>query len=252
MSNDIYEKIAAFSKELKLPYTLRHFKDDISEANKTSKTYDEFLYDLLEKEYDIRKENGRINRIRSARFPYKKHLEDLIIEDLPEDARNKIKVFSSLKFIEAGQNIILAGNPGVSKTHMAIGLGLKACNEGYKVLFTTIPLLVNELKESRSARTLRAFENRFEKYDLIIADELGYISFDKEASELLFTYLSLRAGRKSTIITTNLSFERWDEIFKDPVMTAAMIDRLTHKSYIVNMNGNSYRLKETKRWLEEQ
>ena len=92
----------------------------------------------------------------------------------------------------------------------------------------------------------------FWKYDLIIADELGYISFDKEASELLFTYLSLRAGRKSTIITTNLSFERWDEIFKDPVMTAAMIDRLTHKSYIVNMNGNSYRLKETKRWLLEQ
>src|SRR5690606_41792877 len=84
----------------------------------------------------------------------------------------------------------------------------------------------------------------------IIADELGYISFDKEASELLFTYLSLRAGRKSTIITTNLSFERWDEIFKDPVMTAAMIDRLTHKSYIVNMNGNSYRLKETQLWLQ--
>jgi len=134
---------------------------------------------------------------------------------------------------------------------MAIGLGIKACNAGYKVLFTTIPLLVNELKECRSNKTLRAFEKNFERYDLIIADELGYISFDKEASELLFTYLSLRAGRKSTIIT-NLSFERWDEIFKDPVMTAAMIDRLTHKSYIVNMNGNSYRLKETKRWLLEQ
>ena len=101
---------------------------------------------------------------------------------------------------------------------MAIGLGIKACNAGYKVLFTTIPLLVNELKECRSNKT----------------------------------FLSLRAGRKSTIITTNLSFERWDEIFKDPVMTAAMIDRLTHKSYIVNMNGNSYRLKETKRWLLEQ
>jgi DNA replication protein DnaC len=92
---------------------------------------------------------------------------------------------------------------------------------------------------SRSAKVLRAFESKFEKYDLVVADELGYISFDKEGSELLFTHLSLRAGRKSTIITTNLSFERWEEIFKDPVMTAAMIDRLTHKSYIVNMNGNS-------------
>lgn len=251
-NKEIYEKITHFSKELKLPYTLKHFKEDLQEANKKSKTYEAFLYDLLEKEYDLRKENGRKNRIRSARFPYKKYLEDLVVEDLPEDARNKVKVFSSLEFIETGQNIILAGNPGTGKTHMSIGLGIKACNAGYKVLFTTIPLLVNELKESRSEKTLRAFEKRFEKYDLIIADELGYISFDKEASELLFTYLSLRAGRKSTIITTNLSFERWDEIFKDPVMTAAMIDRLTHKSYIVNMNGNSYRLKETQEWLKEQ
>lgn len=123
---------------------------------------------------------------------------------------------------------------------------------GYKVMFATVPLLINRLKESRSERTLQIFESRFEKYDLVIADELGYISFDKEGSELLFTYLSLRAGRKSTIITTNLSFERWDEIFIDSVMTAAMIDRLTHKSYMINMNGPSYRLKETKKWLKEQ
>src|SRR5690554_6191765 len=250
--NDIHEKIVLFSKELKLPYLLRHFKEELMEANKRNKTYDSFLYDLLEKEYDLRKENGRKSRIRLARFPYKKYLEDLIIEDLPEDARNKLNVLSSLEFIKTGQNIILAGNPGTGKTHISIGLGIKACNAGYKVLFTTIPLLVNELKECRSQKTLRAFERNFERYDLIIADELGYISFDKEASELLFTYLSLRAGRKSTIITTNLSFERWDEIFKDLVLTAAMIDRLTHKSYIVNMNGNSFRLMETQRWLEEQ
>ncbi|NLB79623.1 MAG: ATP-binding protein, partial [Clostridiaceae bacterium] len=141
---------------------------------------------------------------------------------------------------------------GTGKTHIATGLGIKACLEGYKVFFSTVPLLVNLPRETRSTKTLRTFENRFERYDLVIADELGYISFDKEGSELLFTHLSLRAGRKSTIITTNLSFERWEEIFKDPVMTAAMIDRLTHKSYIVNMNGNSYRLKETQRWLEEQ
>ena len=249
---EIHEKISLFSKELKLPHTLKNFKEEIGEANIKNKTFDNFLYDLLQKEYDLRKENGRKSRIRSARFPYKKYIEDLATEDLPEDARNKLKVFSSLEFIKMGQNIILAGNPGTGKTHMAIGLGIKACNAGYKVLFTTIPLLVNQLKESRSEKTLRSFEKRFEKYDLIIADELGYISFDKEASELLFTYLSLRAGRKSTIITTNLSFERWEEIFKDPVMTAAMIDRLTHKSYIVNMNGNSYRLKETKLWLQSQ
>lgn len=249
---ETYDKISQYAKELKLPYITRFSKEALLEASKKNKTHAMLLSDLLEKEYDLRKENGRKNRIRGARFPYKKYLEDLITADLPEDAGKKLDLFSTLEFIETGQNIILAGNPGTGKTHIGIGLGIKACNAGYKVLFTTIPLLVNELKESRSEKTLRAFERRFEKYDLIIADELGYISFDKEASELLFTYLSLRAGRKSTIITTNLSFERWDEIFKDPVMTAAMIDRLTHKSYIVNMNGNSYRLKETQQWLNEQ
>ena len=246
------DKIKNFAKDLKLPYTIRNIDNEIREANKRNLSYEDFLLSLLENETDLRKSNGIKSRIRLAKFPYKKYIEDLSLEDLTQDARDKVKVFSSLDFIESGQNIILAGNPGTGKTHMAIGIGIKACNKGYKVLFTTIPLLVNELKESRSEKTLRAFEKRFEKYDLIIADELGYISFDKEASELLFTYLSLRAGRKSTIITTNLSFERWDEIFKDPVMTAAMIDRLTHKSYIVNMNGNSYRLKETKLWLEKQ
>lgn len=253
MSNkEINERIKILAKELKLPYTIRNLEDEVTEANLENKSYDTFLCEILERECELRKENGIKSRIRLAKFPYKRYIEDLVLQDLPEDARNKVKIFSTLDFINTGQNIILAGNPGTGKSHMAIGLGIKACNAGYKVLFTTIPLLVNELKECRSQKTLRAFERNFEKYDLIIADELGYISFDKEASELLFTYLSLRAGRKSTIITTNLSFERWDEIFKDPVMTAAMIDRLTHKSYIVNMNGNSYRLKETKRWLEEQ
>ncbi len=251
-NKDVKINIKDLAKELKLPYISRNIEGELKDANIKNISYENFILSILENEYDLRKENGIKSRIRQAKFPYKKYLEDLSLEDLPQDARDKVKVFSTLDFIETGQNIILAGNPGTGKTHMAIGIGIKACIKGYKVLFTTIPLLVNELKESRSEKTLRAFEKRFEKYDLIIADELGYISFDKEASELLFTYLSLRAGRKSTIITTNLSFERWDEIFKDPIMTAAMIDRLTHKSYIVNMNGNSYRLKETQLWLEGQ
>jgi DNA replication protein DnaC len=105
------------------------------------------------------------------------------------------------------------------------------------------------LKELKSNKSLRGYQNKLSKYDLVILDEFGYISADKEGAELLFTHISLRTGQKSTIITTNLSFDRWGEIFGDPVMTAAMTDRLTHKSYVVNMNGNSYRMKETKDWL---
>ncbi|WCK53273.1 IS21-like element helper ATPase IstB [Aneurinibacillus sp. Ricciae_BoGa-3] len=246
------EEIFNYSKDLRLPIVRQCFQELIKEANQKDASYEEFLAALLQKEWDSRQDSAQYNRIRRAEFPYKKHLEDLSVYDLPEDAQKKYKRLKTLEFIKEGRNLILAGNPGTGKTHMAIGLGMKACVEGYKVWFTTVPLLINQIKECRSERTLRAFQKRFEKYDLVIADEMGYISFDKEGAELLFTHLSLRAGQKSTIITTNLSFERWEEIFQDPVMTAAMIDRLTHQAYLVNMNGNSYRMKQTKEWLEKQ
>ena len=248
----LYSDIEGLATELRLSAIKNKFEDDAKEACINDISYEEFLYKLLEKEYVLRNESSKQSRIRIAKFPYKKYIEDLVIEDLPDDAKKKLKMLTSLEFIKTGQNVILAGNPGTGKTHIAVGLGIKACLAGYKVLFITVSSLITQLKESRSQKVLRAFENKFDKYDLIIADELGYISYDKEGSELLFSHLSLRAGRKSTIVTTNLSFERWNEIFKDPMMTAAMIDRLTHKAYIVNMNGNSYRLKETKEWLKKQ
>ena len=249
---NVMDQIKEITKYVRLPGVRRYLADEVKEANMKDLSYEDFLYSLLLKEYDLRVENSKKNRIRLAGFPYRKYLEELSIADLPPDARKRFKILKSLDFIENGQNVILAGSPGTGKTHLAIALGIKACMAGYRVLFTTIPLLINQLKESRSEKILRRLESNFEKYDLVIADELGYISFDKEGSELLFTHLSLRAGRRSTIITTNLSFERWDEIFSDSVMTAAMIDRLTHKSYILNMNGNSYRLKETREWLAKQ
>lgn len=252
MNKTIHQEIEDFATYLKMPVLKRGYREAIQEANTKKTSYDQFLWELLQKECDRRQENAKQDRVRRAAFPYKKYLDEIIVDDLPEDAQRKFKTLSSLDFIDTGQNVIMAGNPGTGKTHLAIGLGIKACLAGYKVFYATVPSLINQLKESRSEKMLRAFGNKFEKYDLVIADELGYISFDKEGSELLFTHLSLRAGRKSTIITTNLSFERWDEIFLDPVLTAAMVDRLTHKAYIVNMNGNSFRLKETTEWAKGQ
>lgn len=249
--NEILSEIKKYVSELKIPGVNQGLKMNIEEAYKLDKPYEEFLRDILIEAYDMRKENGRKNRIRNAKFPYRKYLDELKIEYLPEACRKKLKELKTLNFIDEGRNIILAGNPGTGKTHISIGLGIEACNRGYKVFFTTVASLINELKESRSEKKLYTFEKRFEKYDMIVADELGYISFDKEGSELLFTFLSLRAERKSTIITTNLSFDRWNEIFNDAVLTAALIDRLTHKSYVINMNGDSYRIKETKEWLEK-
>lgn len=243
------KSIKEYAKYLKLAYSYNNYKELIEEHNTLKTSITDFYEDLLQKETDIRYENGKQNRIRRANFPYKKHIEDLKREYLPEDAQNKLSNLETLEFIKNGQNVILAGNPGTGKTHIAIGLGIQACKEGFKVLFTSAPTLINKLKESKSNRTLTTIQNQFENYDLIILDELGYISFDKEGGELLFTHLSLRAERKSTIITTNLAFEKWEDIFKDPVMTAAIIDRITHKATVVNMNGNSYRLRETQAWI---
>lgn len=239
-----------YASELKLTAIKSTLEETIDDAQNNNLDYDEFICRMLQKEYDIRQYNLIQSRIKTASFPYKKYFEDLEIDALPEDAQMKLKHLSSLKFIKDGQNVILAGNPGTGKTHIAIALGIKACLEGYKVLFATVPLFITQLKELKSTKSLRGFQNKLAKYDLVILDEFGYISSDKEGAELLFTNISIRTGCKSTIITTNLAFDRWNEILGDPVMTAALTDRLTYKSFVINMNGSSYRLKETKAWLK--
>ena len=142
---------------------------------------------------------------------------------------------------------VMYGNPGTGKTHIAIALGIKACLEGYSVFFTSIPRLLTQIREAKTDRTLRNLEVKFERFDLVICDELGYVGFDKEGAEMLFNHLSLRTGKKATIITTNLPFTRWEEVLKDKVSCAALVDRLCHKSYLINMTGTSYRIKETKK-----
>jgi len=245
----INRQITAYSKELRLPVFRRDYKELATEAARQGLDYEAYLVKLMEREYELRLENRKKAQIRNARFPSKMYLSDLERDQLPPGAREKLPLLERLDFIPAAQNVILSGNPGTGKTHIAIGLGLKACIQGYKVLFTTVHRLLTQLRESHSERTLKQVEAQFEKYDLVICDEFGYVSFDKQGSELLFNHLSLRTGRKSTIITTNLGFDRWEEIFGDPVLTAALVDRVTHKAYLVNMSGDSYRLKETEKMM---
>ena len=251
LQNEIKAEITRFSKELRLPVFRSDFEQVARDAAKESADYETFLLRLMEREYHTRIENRKKAQIRLAGFPAKLHLHDLKRDVIPVDAAEKLTMLERLDFVASGRNIILAGNPGTGKTHIATGLGLKACLQGYKVYFTTVHGLLTQLRESHAQRTLRQMEMRFEKYDLVICDEFGYISFDKQGAELLFNHLSLRAGRKSTIITTNLGFDRWEEIFGDAVLTAALVDRLTHKAHLVNMNGESYRLRETKEMMKK-
>lgn len=237
------------SKELRLPYINRHIEDHIKQANIENSSYDEFLSNLFSYEIELRHNNSMNKRIQGAKFPYKKYLDELDVNSLPDGVKSHYKQLCSLDFIKSKQNIILAGNPGTGKTHISIGLGIKACMEGYNVFYANVPNLIIELKEAKNDRILNRLKRKFQKYDCVILDELGYISFDKEGAELLFNFISARSEVKSTIITTNLSFDRWKEIFHDPVITAAIVDRVTHKSYVINMNGSSYRIKQTKEFI---
>lgn len=209
--------------------------------------YEDFLHRLLYVEIEASANRSCESRIKRAHFPYRKYLDDLEMKYLPEDMQKHLPQLSTLDFIRNGKNVIMTGNPGTGKTHCAIGLGIKACEEGFNVLFTTIPLLITELKECSKSNRLGVYERKFKKYDLVIADELGYAAFDRAGVDLLFTLLSLRAAESSTIITSNLTFARWNEVFGDPAVTSAMVDRLTYKAILVNMEGSSYRLRETLR-----
>lgn len=251
MDKTIMSRITELSYELRLPAFRQEAAEFFTYAQKEKQSCERVVLNLLEKEYEMRIANRKKAQLRAAGFPQQKYLQDLVLEELPGDGQAKLPYLQTLDFIKAGQNIILSGSPGTAKTHIAIGLGIAACQQGYSVMFTTVSKLLTQIRESHSARTLRYLESKFEKYDLVICDEFGYISFDKQGSEMLFNHLSLRSGIKSTIITSNLSFDKWNDIFaKDPVLTAALLDRLTHKAYLVNMNGKSFRMKETKKLLQ--
>ncbi len=206
-----------------------------------------YLKRLLEEEVTRRREKSKITRIHKAGFPQMKYLEELERNELPVEGQAMLPILETLEFIREGRSAVMYGNPGMGKTHIAIALGMKACLEGYSVFFTSIPRLLTQIREAKTDRTLRNLEVKFERFDLVICDELGYVGFDKEGAEMLFNHLSLRTGKKATIITTNLPFTRWEEVLKDKVLCAALVDRLCHKSYLINMTGTSYRIKETKK-----
>lgn len=242
-------EIEKLAHRLKLSHIKSNYQQSINEALDSNASYEDFLKIILTDEVNVREKNGINRRIRTAKFPYIKYLSDLKLEYFPIEVSNQIRELQSLRFLDEGRNVILVGNPGVGKTHTAIGLGIQATMKMKNILYITVPNLITELKESMTLNQLTNYKKRFITYDLVILDELGYIGFDKEGSELLFNLLSMRNETKSIIITTNLTFNRWEEIFIDPTLTAAMVDRIAHKATVINIKGDSYRIKETKEWL---
>ena len=234
---------------LLMPYIKNNYQLIIDEATNKELSYEEFLDELLQGEVDLRKQNSLSKRIRHAHFPNKITFADFKLDHFSIEIKQKIKELQTLKFIERNENIILIGNPGTGKSALSIALGMKACMEYKTVLFISVPLLLIEISEAMSNNQILNYKKKFEKYDLVILDELGYCSFSKQAGEVLFNLLSSRNEVGSIIITSNLTMDSWTEVFKDTVLTGAIVDRLANRAHMIDMSGESYRIKQTKDWL---
>ena len=232
-------------KELNLSMMVKNYPSHARQAREGGLSYEEFLLGLTEAELQTRAENRLKRRVREAHFPLMKTLEGFTYEAAPELDRRLIRDLISGEYIRERKNVILMGKSGTGKTHLAIGLGIEACRQGLSTRFVSGSALANELIESRDEKKLSRVVQRYRQYSLLIIDELGYIPFSRQGAELLFQVLAERHERGSVIITTNLGFSDWTQVFGDPTLTAALLDRLTHRAHIITCSWESYRFKES-------
>lgn len=245
--------ISDLAGKLQLQYTRDNAEETAVKARKTGQSHLEFLTELLEHEVSRRAQNGVSRRIKDAKFPYKKYLADFDRGKYAPDFAQKFKELETLDFIDRKENLILIGTPGAGKTHYAIALGISACMQGKNVMFASVPNLIVELREAMNQNQLTVYRRKFERFNLVILDELGYISFDKSGCEMLFHLLTNRHGKGSIVITTNLAFDRWESVFEDPVLTGAMIDRLAHKAHVLDISReHGGRFEETLAWMNNK
>jgi DNA replication protein DnaC len=242
--------IQELASQLKLTYIRDNADALLREARHTGQDCAALLESLLTQELERRMGNGVTRRIKEARFPLKKYLVDFDRGKYDPAFLPKFRELETLQFIDNKENIILIGTPGAGKTHYATALGISACMQGKSVLFVTVPNLIVELREVMNQMQLSNYRRRFERFHLVILDELGYVSFDKSGCELLFNLLSNRQGKGSIIITTNRAFDQWETFLGDPVLAGAMIDRLAHKAHILDISReHGGRFEETIAWM---
>jgi len=232
-------------KALRLPTMLAEYGKLAGEATDSNQDYLEYLLRLTDLELATRSANALQARIKQAGFPIQKGLDAFDFSAVPALSKPKILELTRCGWIDQRQNCCLLGSSGTGKTHLAIALGLAACRLDKRVCFFTAATLVNRLEETQKQYQLERFLKQLDKLELLICDELGYLSFNRSGAKLLFRVFADRYERSSLLITSNLPFSEWQQVFQGERMTAALLDRLTHHCEIFEMNGESYRFRES-------
>lgn len=243
--------LETYLKRLRLPTVATNYRRFAREASQSNQPYERYLLALVEGEVHHREANSERKRIAQARFPTLKALDVFDFTAIPSLNKQAILELTQGHYIEAKENVVFLGPTGTGKTHVAIALGLAACCQGKRVRFATAAGLINELIEAQAQLRLSKLETALLKLDLLILDEVGFVPFSKTGAELLFGVLTERYERGSVLITTNLDFANWTEVFGDSRLTAALLDRLTHRCHILEFQGDSYRFKESLRRKEK-
>ena len=232
-----------YLKELHLPTIRECFEDIARMAQQESLSYECYLLELAERECEARRQRRIERLLRESRLPLEKNIDSFDLKRLPAKVRQQVTTLLDGTFLDRKENVLAFGNPGTGKTHILCAIGQELIRSGRRVYFTPCSLLVQGLLLAKQNLKLSRMIKRLSKYDAIIIDDIGYVQQSREEMEVLFTLLAERYERGSIMITSNLPFSKWEVIFKDPMTTAAAIDRLVHHSVILELNIKSYRIK---------
>jgi len=251
MSDTPQVLLTHYLKALRLPTFLREYDKLARQCADQDVDYSRYLLRLAELEMIERERRTVERRVKEASFPAVKSLDSFEFAAIPSLNKTLVLELARSEYVSRRENIIAVGNSGTGKTHVALGLGLAACQKGLAVGFTTAAALVNELHEARDEKRLLRLQRQLAGYKLLIVDELGYVPLSPTGAELLFEIFSQRYERGSIIVTSNLPFDEWTSVLASERLTGALLDRLTHHVHILEMNGDSYRLKHSKRRISD-
>jgi len=249
---DVKESLTQCLKELRLPTVRACYEQEADRARQESLSHEHYLAELVEQEREVRRQNRIARRLRESKLPLEKNLENFDLDRLPAKMVAHVNALLDGSFLDRTENVLAFGNPGSGKTHLLCAIGQELVLQDRRVLFTSCNLLVQQLLIAKRDLTLPRVLKRLGNYDTLIIDDIGYVQQNREEMEVLFVLLAEQYERKSVMITSNLPFSKWQRIFKDPMTTAAAIDRLVHHSVILELNLPSYRLEQSQKGKKKQ